>query len=66
MTEEEYKRLRGIQEGIAQQLESLSTRAHDAEKRFAPIEKGIADLLTSVRKRISDRDGGQLPPLNNS
>jgi hypothetical protein len=66
MTEEEYKRLKGIQEDIAKQLKLLSTRDRDAEDRFAPIEKGIADLLTKVKRRINDSDGGQCPPLNNS
>jgi hypothetical protein len=66
MTQEEHKRLKGIQAVIAEQLESLSTRDREVEDRFAPIEKSIADLLTKVKKRISDRDGGQLPPLNNS
>jgi len=66
MREKEYQRLKGIQVVIAEQLGALSTRDREAEDRFTPIEKGIADLLTKVKKRISDRDGGQRPPQNNS
>ena len=64
MTEDEYKRLKRILDTIAEQQKMLTVKALDVEDRFAPVEKGIADLLAAVKKRISDRDGRQLPPLN--
>ena len=59
MTDEEYKRLRAIQNAIAEQERVFAAKAAAAEDRFAPVEKAIADLLVAVKKRIADRDGGQ-------
>jgi len=56
MTEDEYKRLKGILDTVADQQKMLAVRAVDVEGRFAPVEKGIADLLAAVKKRINDRD----------
>jgi hypothetical protein len=45
MTEEEYTRLRAIQNTIAEQQSIFAVKAVAAEDRFAPVEKAIADLL---------------------
>ncbi|HEY3026741.1 MAG TPA: hypothetical protein VGJ55_11380 [Pyrinomonadaceae bacterium] len=59
MTEAEYKRLKEIQDSIAEQQKLFAARTRDAEKRFAPIDKRAAELLAVIKKRIRDRDGGQ-------
>jgi hypothetical protein len=64
MTEGEYKRLKRIQDAIADQQRKFAANSLEADKRFAPVQKAIADLLIAVKKRIAERDGRQRPPLN--
>jgi hypothetical protein len=64
MTEDEYKQLKATLDRIAEHQGTLTLSSRAAEDRFSPVEKGIADLLGSIKKRISDRLGGQRPPLN--
>ena len=56
MTEQEYKRLKAIQDTIAEQQKMGAANALVAEARFAPVRQRIADLLMAVKKRIADRD----------
>ncbi len=64
MREDEYKRLKRIQNAIAEQQRKLAANSLEAEKRSAPVHKAISDLLIAIKKRITERDGGQRPPLN--
>jgi len=56
MTEDEYKRLKAIQDKIAEQQRIPAAKSLEAEDRFAPVEKAIADLFMAVKKRIAARE----------
>ena len=64
MTEDEYKEAKAMLDRIVAQERKLKVHAQDAEDSFTPVINGIIDLLAAARKRISNRLGGQRPPLN--
>jgi hypothetical protein len=64
VTEDEYKQLKAMQDRITEHEKRLTAHARDPEDPFTRVEEGILDLLAAAKKRISDRIGGQRPPLN--
>ena len=63
MTEDEYRQLKATIDRITERENSLKAHALDAEDPFTPTVKGIIDLLGVAKKRLSDRIGGERPPL---